>query len=62
MGSEVRGGTVLGRVVSPYSFEVLEVIRSPFERGIVVLAHQTADVVEPGIYGYMIGNLATAEA
>ena len=62
MGSEVRGGTVLGRVVSPYSFEELEVIRSPFERGIVVLTHQTADVVEPGIYGYMIGNLATAEA
>jgi len=62
MGSEVPGGTVLGRVVSPYSFEELEVIRSPFERGIVVLTHQTADVVEPGIYGYMIGNLATAEA
>jgi len=62
MGSEVRGGTVLGRIVSPYSFEELEVIRSPFERGIVVLTHQTADVVEPGIYGYMIGNLATAEA
>jgi len=61
MGGEVRGGTVLGRIVSPYSFEELEVIRSPFERGIVVLTHQTADVVEPGIYGYMIGNLATAE-
>ena len=62
MGGEVRGGTVLGRIVSPYSFEELEVIRAPFDRGIVVLTHQTADVVEPGIYGYMIGNLATAEA
>jgi len=61
MGSEVPGGTVLGRIVSPYSFKELEVIRSPFDRGIVVLTHQTADVVEPGIYGYMIGNLATAE-
>ena len=62
MGGEVRGGTVLGRIVSPYSFEELEVIRAPFDRGIVVLTHQTADVVEPGIYGYMIGDLATAEA
>jgi hypothetical protein len=61
MGGEVAGGTVLGRIVSPYTFEELEVIRSPFDRGIVVLTHQTADVVEPGIYGYMIGNLATAE-
>ncbi len=60
LGAEVRGGTVLGRVVSPYSCEELEVLRCPFARGIVVLAHLTANMVEPGIYGYMIGNLATA--
>ncbi len=60
IGGEVRGGQVLGRIVSPYSFEELEVIRCPFAHGIVVLAHLTANVVEPGIYGYMIGNLATS--
>lgn len=60
MGGEVREGQVLGRVVSPYSFEELEVVRCPFSRGVVVLAHLTANVVEPGIYGYMIGNLVTA--
>jgi len=62
MGGEVRGGQVLGRVVSPYSMEELEVIRCPFERGVVVLTHLAPSVVEPGIYGFMIGNLATAEA
>jgi len=62
MGSEVRGGQVLGRVVSPYSLEELEVVRSPFARGIVVLTQLTPNVVEPGIFGYMIGNLATAES
>jgi hypothetical protein len=62
MGGEVRAGQVLGRVISPYSFEELEVIRSPFERGIVVLTQLTPNVVEPGIYGFMIGNLATAES
>lgn len=36
-------------------------IRCPFERGIMVLTQRTANVVEPGIYGHMIGNLATAE-
>lgn len=61
IGAEVAGGQVLGRIVSPYSFKELEVIRCPFERGIVVLSQLTANVVEPGIFGYMIGNLATAE-
>lgn len=61
MGGEVKGGQVLGRIVSPYSFEELEVVRCPFERGIVVLTHLTANVVEPGIFGFMIGNLGTAE-
>ena len=62
MGGEVRGGQVLGRVVSPYSFEELEVVRCPFDRGIVVLTQLTPNVVEPGIFGFMIGNLATAES
>jgi len=62
MGGEVRGKQVLGRVISPYSFDELEVIRCPFERGIVVLTQLTPNVVEPGIYGFMIGNLASAES
>ena len=33
LGKEVRGGTLLGRVLSPYTFETLEEIRAPFERG-----------------------------
>ena len=61
VGGEVRGGQVLGRVVSPYSMEELEVIRCPFERGVVVLTHLVPSVVEPGIYGFMIGNLSSAE-
>ncbi len=61
LGIEVSGGQILGRIVSPYSFEELEVVRCPFDRGIMVLTQRTANVVEPGIYGYMIGNMATAE-
>ena len=51
----------LGRIISPYSFAELEILRCPFDRGIMVLTHRTADAVEPGIYAYMVGNLATAE-
>ncbi len=61
LGEEVSGDAVLGRVVSPYTFEELEVIRNPFERGIMVLSHLTDDVIDPGCYGYMIGNLDSAE-
>jgi hypothetical protein len=60
LGREVGGDTVLGRVCHPQTFEELEVIRPPYRRGVTILVHRTADVVEPGSYGYMIGNLDTA--
>jgi len=58
LGAEIAGGAILGRVVSPYTFEELEVIRNPVERGIMILSHLTTDVVHPGAYGYMVGDLA----
>lgn len=61
MNAEVDGGTILGQVVSPYSFEVLETIRSPFRKGISVLLRQNVTRVQPGDYAYMIGNLENAE-
>ncbi len=57
LGEAISGGAVLGRVLSPYTLEELEVIRSPFERGLMVLSHLTTDVVAAGAYGYMVGNL-----
>jgi hypothetical protein len=61
LGAEVKGGTVLGRVVSPYTLETLETIRSPFERGVTVLLRANITKIQPGDYMYMIGNLDTAE-
>jgi predicted deacylase len=60
LGRELPADTVLGRIHHPQTFEELEAIRTPFRRNVTVLVHKTADVVEPGIYGYMIGNLDTA--
>jgi uncharacterized protein len=60
LGAEVRGGTLLGRVVSPYTFEALEEIRSPFERGVMILLRGGMMRVNPGDYGYMVANLSTA--
>src|SRR5579871_3059927 len=53
---------VLGRVLSPYSFEELDILRAPFERSLTVLIRPAICRVNPGDFGYMIGDLATAEA
>jgi len=62
MGHEVAGGTLLGRVVSPYTFETLEELRAPYPRNIVVLLRTGITPVNPGDYGYMLGNLETSRA
>lgn len=62
LGGEIGGGAVLGRVVSPYTFEELEVIRSPVARGIMILSHLSRNLVNPGDYGYMVGDLEGAES
>ena len=56
LGETIEEGAVLGRVVSPYTFEELEVIRNPVPRGIMILSHLTRNVVEPGDYAYMVGE------
>lgn len=59
-GEVIRGGELLGRVVSPYTFEVLEEIPTPFANGIMIMQHLTRNVVESGDYGWMVGNLEGA--
>jgi predicted deacylase len=60
LGQEVAGGTLLGRVVSPYTFETLEEIRAPFDRGYMILLRGAMMRVNPGDYGYMVANAASA--
>ena len=60
LGKEVAGGTLLGRVVSPYTFETLEEIRAPYDRGVMILLRGAMMRVQPGDYGYMVANLATS--
>jgi predicted deacylase len=60
-GEVIKGGQLLGRVVSPYDFELIEEIPTPFENGIMVMQHLTRNLVEAGDYGFMVGNLDGAE-
>ena len=59
--TELPKDAALGRTLSPYSFAELEVLRAPFERNITVLVRPTPCRINPGDFGYMIGDLATAE-
>ncbi|MBI3998657.1 MAG: succinylglutamate desuccinylase/aspartoacylase family protein [Armatimonadetes bacterium] len=60
MAREVPGGTLLGRVVSPYTFETLQELRAPYARSVVLLLRSGVTAVNPGDYAYMLGNLEGA--
>lgn len=56
IGQIIPKDTLLGTVVNPYTFETLEAIRSPFERGLVILLRGAITKVHPGDYAYMIAD------
>jgi predicted deacylase len=60
LGESVSQGTELGQVVSPYTFEVLEVVTAPFDSTLLVLVREPMTKVDPGDYGFMVANGATA--
>jgi len=62
LGEAVSAGTELARVVSPYSFDVLESITAPFEPTLLVLVREAVTTVEPGDFGFIVANGATAVA
>jgi predicted deacylase len=62
LAREVPGGTVLGRIYSPYTFELLETVTAPFERSLLVLLRDNLAPIQPGAYMYMVGDASTAEA
>jgi predicted deacylase len=57
LGEVIRKGQLLGRVISPYTFEVLEEIPTPYDEGIMILSHLSRNLVESGDYGYMVGDM-----
>lgn len=56
LGERVEDGALLGRIVSPYTFETLEEIRNPVKGGWMVLSHLTRNLVQPGDYLFMVGH------
>lgn len=56
LGKTVAGGTLLGQVVSPYTFEVLDSLVAPFARTEVMQVRNRISKVNPGDYAYIVGD------
>jgi len=59
LGKSVPKGTLLGQVVSPYNFSVLDELRAPFEETELMQIRDRISKVQPGEYAYIIGDGAS---
>lgn len=57
LGEQVAGGTLLGTVYNPQTFEPLQELRAPFPHTLLILARGAVTRIEAGDYGYMVAPL-----
>jgi predicted deacylase len=62
LGDCVPGGTLLARVVSPYTFEELAVLRAPYATTALLMIRDRICKVQPGDYAYILGRVEEGEA
>jgi predicted deacylase len=62
LGTRVAGDELLGEIVNPQTFEVLEELRSPFASGRALLLRSGLARIRPGDFAYMISDVASEEA
>jgi hypothetical protein len=63
IGRVIPKGTLMGTVISPYTFDVLDEIRAPYAQNLILATtyrHPCARV-NPGNYGYIVADMSTAE-
>lgn len=60
LGEEVEHGFELARIVDPSTFEELETVTAPYDPSLLVLVREPMTKVDPGDYGFIIGDGATA--
>lgn len=60
-GAIVEGGSVLATVVDPYTFEVLEELRAPHRRTLLMAATLLPSLADPGTFGFLATDADLAE-
>jgi predicted deacylase len=58
LGTILPKGVAVGTVVQPQTLETLEVLTTPFNRSVVVLAREAFSPISVGDYGFMFGREA----
>jgi predicted deacylase len=63
LGTVVPGGAVLGTVISPYSFEVLDEIVAPFDENILIACNHQKPFTKvlPGEFVFLVGDHSRTE-
>jgi predicted deacylase len=61
LGSIVPAARLLGRVISPYSFDRLDELYGPYQENLLMVVRGRQSKVHPGDPAYIVGNAATAE-
>jgi predicted deacylase len=59
LGKRVPRGTLLGRVVSPQSFEEIDRLEAPYEQTEIMMVRDRVSKVHPGDYAYILGDGAS---
>jgi predicted deacylase len=59
LGEVVSGGTLLGTVYNPQTFEELEAVHAPFDQTLMILTRGAVTRVEAGDYGWMVAEALT---
>jgi len=62
LGAAVGKGTLLGETRNPQTFEVVEAFGARFDGTRLVLVRGSICTVRPGDYGFMLGDLSSAES
>jgi len=60
-GKVFDGGTVLGRIIDPYTFELLDEVKAPYKKSMVIWNRIGRSRVNPGDYLYIIGDCDSIE-
>jgi predicted deacylase len=61
LGEIVGKDYLLGRVISPYTFQTVEEFKAPYLRNIILLVRTQVSRVNPGDYAYMLGDMERAQ-
>jgi predicted deacylase len=61
LNQPIPGGTILGRVVSPYTLEDVETLRSPWDHGILMMHKAGISMVEAGLWVFNVGDQDSAD-